>query len=150
MTTWLVLGATGSVGQELTAALTRDPGNDVWAISRNRVLLQALGQRTGCRWLRMDVSQPGRTPEDLPVADVVLDLTYPIGRHPRALLGQAERTIALLNGYLRVHPAARLVHAATFAVPSVTPAASPNTSPKSPLRSRMNVDSPRPIRSRLR
>jgi hypothetical protein len=114
MTRWLVLGATGTVGRPLTAILAGRPDTSVVAVSRNRVLLDELNERLGCEIVECDVASPGATVEQLPAADVVVDLTYAGGRHPRAVVRKAERAAGLIRAYLDRHATARLVHTGTW------------------------------------
>ena len=83
MTRWLVLGATGTVGSVLTSVLAERPDTSVVAVSRNRVLLEELKRRLGCETLQFDVTSSAARLAALPAADVVVDLTYAGGRHPR-------------------------------------------------------------------
>ncbi|MFL5906778.1 MAG: hypothetical protein ACJ75Z_04175, partial [Solirubrobacterales bacterium] len=118
MSTYVVLGATGTVGRELTAALAQSPDSSVFAVSRHRVLLDELAGRLDCTPLSFDVNG-GADPRELPEADVLIDLTYVGGRHPRALVRSAEGIVSFLRRYLELHPSARLVHTGTWvATPS--------------------------------
>jgi hypothetical protein len=83
-------------------------------VSRNRVLLDELQQRLGCQILEADVAAPGTRVEQLPQTDVVVDLTYAGGRHPRAVVQKAEGAVGLISAYLDRHRAARLVHTGTW------------------------------------
>jgi hypothetical protein len=115
MSTYVILGATGTVGRELTAALASRPGSTVYAVSRNRVLLDELAARIGCTTLSYAVSGDA-DPRQLPAADVLVDLTFTGGRHPRAIVRSAEGSISFLRRYLEVNPRARLVHTGTWVV----------------------------------
>ena len=114
MTRWLVLGATGTVGRQLASTLATRPDASVVAVSRNRVLLDELCNRLGCETVELDVASPSATVERLPKADVVVDLTYSGGRHPRSVVRKAERAAALIGAYLDTHEGARLVHTGTW------------------------------------
>jgi len=114
MTRWLVLGATGGVGSVLTSLLAERPDTSVAAVSRNRVLLEELNRRLGCETLQFDVTSSAARLGELPAADVVVDLTYAGGRHPRAIVRKAENAVALIGAYLDRHRAARLVHTGTW------------------------------------
>lgn len=110
----VVLGATGTVGRELVRLLAAREDIDVVAAGRNRVLLEHLEASLGVEVQRFDsVSMPA---SDLPAADVLVDLTFSLNRHPRWVVRSAERSVATLLDYLRQHPESRLVHTGTFAL----------------------------------
>jgi nucleoside-diphosphate-sugar epimerase len=110
MMRWLVLGATGTIGRELTSMILAR-GDSVVAAGRNPVLLDELRTRLGCETLQVDLADSATT---LPPADVVVNLTLTAGRHPRLIVRNNERTMRVLTAYLDRHPRARLVHASTW------------------------------------
>ena len=115
MSTYVLVGATGTVGRELAADLAGRPDSSVFAVSRNRVLLDDLAGRLDCTPISLEVGGDA-DPRQLPEADVVVDLTYAGGRHPRALVRSAEATVSFYRRYLELHPGARLVHTGTWVV----------------------------------
>lgn len=115
MSTYVLIGATGTVGRELAAQLVARPESTVFAVSRNRVLLDDLAGRLACAPISLEVGGDA-DPSGLPEADVLVDLTYAGGRHPRALVRSAEATVGFCRRYLELHPRSRLVHAGTWVV----------------------------------
>jgi len=115
MSTYLILGATGAVGRELTADLARRPNSSVFVASRDPVLLEELAHRLDCAPVDFEVRRDA-DPRQLPEADVLIDLTYVGGRHPRAIVRAAEGSVSLLRRYLELHSRARLVHTGTWVV----------------------------------
>lgn len=110
----VVLGATGTVGRELVRLLAARGDVEVVAVGRNRVLLEHLEASLPVEVLRFDsVSMPA---SELPAADVLVDLTFSLNRHPRWVTRSAERSVATLLDYLRLNEGSRVVHTGTFAL----------------------------------
>jgi len=79
------------------------------------VLLNELAERLDCNPISFEVNGDA-DPRRLPEADVLVDLTYVGGRHPRALTRSAEGTVAFIRRYLELQQHARLVHTGTWVV----------------------------------
>ena len=114
MTRILILGATGTVGRELVGLLAPREDLELVVTGRNRVLLDHLEATLGVQVQRFDST--GMSASALPAADVMVDLTFSLNRHPRWVTRTAERSVEMLLGYLRLHPQARVVHTGTFAL----------------------------------
>jgi nucleoside-diphosphate-sugar epimerase len=110
----VVLGATGTVGRPLVAELAARPGTEVVAVGRNKVLLEHLSRTLPIEGLHLDVTASAA--RELPAAAVLIDLTNAMNRHPRWTITAAERAVALLAEYRRLHPSARVAHTGSFAL----------------------------------
>jgi nucleoside-diphosphate-sugar epimerase len=110
----VVLGATGTVGRELVGLLAPREDLDLVVAGRNRVLLEHLRSAFPVDVLTFDST--AMSAAALPRADVLVDLTYSLTRHPRWVVAAAERSADLLLEYLRLHRDARVVHTGTFAI----------------------------------
>jgi nucleoside-diphosphate-sugar epimerase len=123
MTRIVMLGGTGMVGRELVRLLVARGDVDLVVAGRNRVLLEHLGRTFPVETLQFDSTATDAS--GLPPADVLVDLAYSLNRHPRWVVRAAERQVALLTEYLRLHRDARIVHAGTFAVLTERPELAP-------------------------
>lgn len=107
----LIIGATGTVGRELTRLATSE-GHQVVAISRNQVLLEMLTFQHGCEALQLDLLS-GTT---LPQADALVDLSWPNRRLPRQVVRAAAGAVEAVDSWLGCNPGAVAVHAGTYVV----------------------------------
>jgi nucleoside-diphosphate-sugar epimerase len=115
-----MLGGTGTVGRELVGLLAARGDVDLVVAGRNRVLLEHLGRAFSAETVQFDsTAMPASA---LPSADVLVDPAHSLNRHPRWVVRAAERSVALLLEYMRLHPDARIVHAGTSALLTERPA----------------------------